>query len=319
MLAAIREVAGDDLARYPDPNSRRLCEAAAALYGVAPEQVFAGNGSDEVLAHCFAALLGGRGLLQFPDITYSFYPVWSELFGVEHACVPLREDFSIAPGDFSREAAAVLMPNPNAPTGMALPLVAIRDMLEQAPQRLLVVDEAYVDFGAESAVPLIAEHDNLLVVQTLSKCRALAGLRLGLAFGQRELIEALRRVKDSFNSYPVDCVAEAAGAAALADTDWFEETRQRVMATRERLRERLQALGFEVLPSQANFLFARHPQRSGAQLFVALRERGVILRRWDHPRISEFIRITVGTDAQCDTLLGVLGEVLRDTPERAAV
>jgi histidinol-phosphate aminotransferase len=310
VLEAIAGVTGDMLLRYPDPDSSELCAAAAERFGLELDQVFAGNGSDEILAHSFAAFLGRERRLQFPDITYSFYPVWCELYDVDYDCVPLRDDFSIAPADFDHAAAAVLLPNPNAPTGLPLPQAAIERMLVDAPDRLLIVDEAYVDFGAESAVPLIAAHDNLLVVQTLSKSRALAGVRLGFAFGQAPLIEALRRVKDSFNSYPVDCLAEQAGIAALRDGVWFDDNCTRVVRTRERLRGRLEELGFEVLPSVANFLFAQHRVQGGAELFAALRERGVLLRRWDKPRIDNFLRISIGTDAQCDQLLTILEDLL---------
>lgn len=310
VLEAIRAVSGEQLLRYPDPDSSGLVNVAARRFGVDREQVFVGNGSDEVLAHCFQALLAREGALLFPDITYSFYPVWSELYGVDYRCVPLRDDFSIAPEDYDSAAASVMIPNPNAPTGIALPLASIHDMLSSAPDRLLVVDEAYVDFGAESAVPLIRNYDNLLVIQTLSKSRSLAGARIGLAFGQRVLIEGLRRVKDSFNSYPLDCIAEQAGIAALDDEAWFEENCDKVTATRERLREGLGALDFEVLPSAANFLFVRHRTQPGAEIFNALRERGVILRRWDKPRIEDFLRISVGTDAQCQELLHTLESIL---------
>jgi histidinol-phosphate aminotransferase len=310
VLEAIRGVSGEELLRYPDPGSVRLCAAAAERCGLEPSQVFAGNGSDEILAHCFAALLNRPGGLLFPDITDSFCPVWAAMYEVSWNAVPLREDFTVAPEDYDPGAAAVLLPNPNAPTGIALPLAALREMLTAAPDRLLVVDEAYVDFGADSAVALIAEHDNLLVIQTFSKARSLAGLRVGLAFGQAELIEALRRVKDSFNSYPVDCVAERAAVAALEDGYWSAACCERVAGSREWLRAELAALDFEVLPSAANFLFARHRTVPGAELFAELRDEGVLLRRWDQPRIADFLRISVGTDVQCETVVEALQRVL---------
>jgi histidinol-phosphate aminotransferase len=310
VLDAIRGVSGDELLRYPDPSSASLRSAAAERWGLEPSQVFVGNGSDEILAHCFAALLNRPGGLQFPDITYSFYPVWAALCDVVWSAVPLREDFSVAPEDFDVTAAAVLLPNPNAPTGIALPREALRDMLDAAPDRLLVVDEAYVDFGAESAVELITSYDNLLVIQTLSKSRSLAGLRVGLAFGQEELLEALRRVKDSFNSYPVDCIAERAAVAAIEDVYWTEACCERVAGSREWLRDALTALEFEVLPSAANFLFVRHRTAPGEALFEALREEGVLVRRWDKPRIADFLRISVGTDPQCAMVVEALRHVL---------
>ncbi|CAN0602242.1 unnamed protein product, partial [Ectocarpus sp. 12 AP-2014] len=202
------------------------------------------------------------------------------------------------------------IPNPNAPTGCLLPLDVIKRFLVDAPQRLLVVDEAYIDFGGESAVGLLAEHDNLLIVQTLSKSRALAGLRVGLAMGSASLVEALERVKDSFNSYPLDVVAQRAATAAFEDAAWFEETCGRVIASRESLRDSLQSLGFEVLPSSANFLLTRHQRVAGKVLFDALRERGIIVRRWDKPRIQEYLRISIGTEEQCQRLVRELEEIL---------
>lgn len=310
VLEVLRELDGDRLRRYPEPSSRRLRETVAEYYGVGPEQVFLGNGSDEVLAHAFAALLRQQRPLQFPDISYSFYPVWCELYAVHSETVPLTEDFSIDPDAFSRDAGSLLIPNPNAPTGRLLELPAIRRLLEEAPDRLLLVDEAYIDFGGESAVPLVHDYDNLLVVQTLSKSRALAGLRVGLAIGQASLIEALRRVKDSFNSYPIDCAAEAAAIAAFEDRPYFDRCRWQVMASRESLSAALEALDFEVLPSAANFVFVRHRGLPGKVLFDALRERSIIVRRWDKPRIADYLRISVGTDAQCESLVLALREII---------
>jgi histidinol-phosphate aminotransferase len=309
VLEAVRGIGDDEILRYPDPTSRRLREAAAVAYGVDADQVFAGNGSDEVLAHCFAAFLEGRPLA-FPDITYSFYPVWSQLYGVRSTFVPLREDFSVAVADYATCKGAILLANPNAPTGMALRRADLESLLEGNPERLLIVDEAYVDFGADSAVPLVQRYDNLLVVQTLSKSRALAGLRVGLAFAQASLIDALVRVRDSFNSYPIDCVAERAAAAALEDREWFDTCRQRTIATRERLARALEERNFRVLPSRANFLFTRHDRLAGAALFDALRERGVLVRRWDKPRIEDYLRISIGTDTQAEQLLAALDAAL---------
>jgi histidinol-phosphate aminotransferase len=207
--------------------------------------------------------------------------------------------------DYSRPCGAIILPNPNAPTGIGLSREAIEALLTEHPDQLVVIDEAYVDFGAESAVPLVARHDNLLVVQTFSKSRALAGLRVGFAIGQRPLIEALERVKDSFNSYPIDCLALAGAAAAIQDEAWFQETRRRIMASRETLVHALSALGFEVLPSLANFVFARHSGRSGADLAAQLRQRGVLVRHFRKPRIEDFLRITVGTEDQCSHLIAL--------------
>jgi histidinol-phosphate aminotransferase len=303
-LAAIAS-ATDRLRLYPDPRASDLCEAIAARYDVAPEQVFVGNGSDEVLAHIFQALLKHDAPLLFPDITYSFYPVYCALYGIRYQEVPLDAAMRVQIADFRQPCSAILLPNPNAPTGIGLPRETIAALVAEHPDQLVVVDEAYVDFGAESAVSLIARHDNLLIVQTLSKSRALAGLRVGFAIGQRPLIEALERVKGCFNSYPLDCLAIAGAVAALADDAWFQETRQRIMANRESLIRSLSELGFEVLPSVANFVFARHPGRAGAQLAAQLRERGVLVRHFQKPRIQDFLRITVGTEDQCSRLITV--------------
>jgi histidinol-phosphate aminotransferase len=308
-LAAIF-AAAERIRLYPDPGATALRETIARTYRVAPEEVFVGNGSDEVLAHTFQALLKHDAPLLFPDITYSFYPVYSRLYGVSYEEVPLDAAMRLEIADYRRPCSAILFANPNAPTGIALPRQSIEALLAEHPDRLVVVDEAYVDFGGESAVPLVARHDNLLVVQTLSKSRALAGLRVGFAIGQRPLIEALERVKDSFNSYPLDCLAIAGAVAAIEDDSWFQETRRRILASREALVRDLAGLGFEVLPSAANFVFARHPRRSGAELAKALRERGVLVRHFNKPRIADFLRITVGSEEQCARLIALARDLV---------
>jgi histidinol-phosphate aminotransferase len=302
--------ATDRLRLYPDPGATRLREAIASRYGVRPEEVFVGNGSDEVLAHTFQALLRHDAPLLFPDITYSFYPVYSGLYGVAYEEVPLDAAMRIELADYRRPCSAILLPNPNAPTGIALSRGEIEALLIEHPDQLVVIDEAYVDFGGESAVPLVARYDNLLVVQTLSKSRALAGLRVGFAIGQRPLIEALERVKDSFNSYPLGGLAQAGAIAAIEDETWFAETRRRIIASRKRLVRDLSELGFEVLPSAANFVFARHPGHRGGELFAKLREQGVLVRHFRKPRIEDFLRITVGTDEQCGRLIAVLRSLI---------
>jgi len=314
VLQAIRAACDDNLKLYPDPGSERLRQAVAANFGVQPDQVFVGNGSDEVLAHAFQALLKHDGPLLFPDITYSFYPVYCGLYQIAYQAVPLTEDFCIDVQDYlpsaGRQAGGIIFPNPNAPTGRALPLADIERVVAANPDIVVVVDEAYVDFGAESAAGLVSRYDNLLVVHTLSKSRSLAGLRVGFAIGSRVLIEALERVKNSFNSYPIDRLAEAGAVAALEDTAYFERSRQAVMATRASLAARLEGLGFQVLPSAANFVFARHPGHDGAALAAALRERSIIVRHFKHPRIDQFLRITVGTEAQCTRLTDALKAIV---------
>jgi histidinol-phosphate aminotransferase len=310
VLAAIA-AATDRLRLYPDPRASSLCETIAARYDVAPEEVFVGNGSDEVLAHAFQGLLKHDAPLLFPDITYSFYPVYCRLFGIRYEEVPLDAAMRVQIADYRRPCSAILLPNPNAPTGIGLARTAIEALLAEHPDQLVVIDEAYVDFGGESAVALVARHDNLLIVQTLSKSRALAGLRVGFAIGQRPLIEALERVKGSFNSYPLDCLAIAGAVAALNDDAWFHETRERIIANRESLARALSELDFEVLPSVANFVFARHRSRGGAHLAAWLRERGVLVRHFEKPRIEDFLRITVGTEDQCSRLIALLRSLIR--------
>lgn len=295
---------------YPDLTAGRLREALAGHHGVHPDEVFVGNGSDEVLAHAFVALLKHEAPLLFPDITYSFYPTYCRLFGIDWREVPLDEAMRVRVDDFRPSCGAVVLANPNAPTGITLPLADIERLAAAHPDAPVVVDEAYVDFGGETAVPLVAQHPNLLVVQTFSKSRSLAGLRVGFAIGQRPLIEALERVKDSFNSYPLDRLAQAGAIAALQDETWFAEHRDRIVASRERLAEALRGLRFEVLPSAANFLFARHPAHGGAELARRLRQRAIIVRHFAKPRIDDYLRITVGTDAECDSLLAALRELL---------
>jgi histidinol-phosphate aminotransferase len=310
-LAAMQGELGDTLRLYPDPESMRLRAAIAEFFGgITLQQVFVGNGSDEVLAHVFLALLKQDRPILFPDISYSFYPVYCKLYGVGYRCVPLDEDFALRVADYAQPNGGIIIANPNAPTGRALPLADIEALLQANPDSVVVVDEAYIDFGGETAVPLVNQHPNLLVVQTLSKSRSLAGLRVGFAIGHPELIDGLQRVKNSFNSYPLDRFAQAGATAAIEDRDWFDHTRQAVIRTRTTLTRALEALGFEVLPSAANFVFARHPRHDAEKSALALRQRGIIVRHFRQPRIEQFLRITVGTDEQCATLVAALKDIL---------
>ncbi len=312
VLEAIRGEATDALRLYPDPQATALRATLAAYHQVRPEQVFFGNGSDEVLAHAFVALLKHDAPLLFPDITYSFYPVYCRLFGVAYETVPLDHAMRIRVADYRRPAGAIIIPNPNAPTGIALSRAEIESLLEDHKDAPVVIDEAYVDFGAETAIPLVAAHRHLLVVQTMSKSRALAGLRVGYAIGDADLIEALTRVKDSFNSYPLGRPAQAGAIASLEDEAHFQRSRTAVMEGRKRLSRGLQRLGFEVLQSSANFVFARHPAHQGAALAAALRERAVIVRHFSAPRIADYLRITVGTDEQTGRLLSALSQIVTE-------
>jgi histidinol-phosphate aminotransferase len=311
VLEAVRAEAADTLRLYPDPGSDRLRAGIAALHGVAADQVFVGNGSDEVLGHAFMALLKHEQPILFPDVTYSFYPVYCGLYEIAHRQIPLTDSFEIKVDDYLTPNGGVIFPNPNAPTGCLLALAEIERLLAGNPDSVVVVDEAYIDFGGESAVSLVARYPQLLVTRTLSKSHALAGLRVGYAIGQAHLIEALNRVKDSFNSYPLDRFAQAGALASIEDHTYFEALCARVMASRTRLAAGMTEMGFEVLPSSANFIFARHPSQGGAELAAALRERSIIVRHFRQPaRIAPFLRITVGTDAQIDALLAALKAIV---------
>lgn len=311
VIEALKVEAAETLRLYPDPNSDDLKAAIADAYHLTPDQVFVGNGSDEVLAHVFHALLKHDQPLLFPDITYSFYPVYCGLYGISYKTIPLAEDFSINVDDYVQPNGGIIFPNPNAPTGIPLALAQVEKLLQSNSDSVVVVDEAYVDFGTESAVGLINQYSNLLVTHTLSKARSLAGLRVGYAMGSPDLIEALIRVKDSFNSYPIDRFASAGAIAAIQDVDYFVQTCKQVVATREALVASLVKLGFEVLPSGANFIFAKHPAWAGAELTAKLRERGIIVRYFKSPeRISPYIRITIGTDEQSKLLMNALSEIL---------
>ena len=312
VLAALRAAADESLRLYPDPHNSSLRQAFADNVGLQASQVFLGNGSDEVLAHSFRALFQPTAPVLFPDITYSFYPVYCRFFGLEAETIPLNQQFEIDLSDYERPNGAIIFPNPNAPTGICLALDAIAGLLENNRDTVVVVDEAYIDFGGDSATALIPENPNLLVIQTLSKSRALAGLRVGVAFGQEELIEGLERVKNSFNSYPLDRLAEVGAVAALEDEDWFRESVATVVANREFLQAGLEELGFDVLPSAANFVLARHRDRSAEALYVALRERDILVRHFEKPRVDEFLRISVGSEEECAALLTALADILRN-------
>ncbi len=311
VLEALRAAVGESLRLYPDPNSDHLKTAIANFHGLQAQQVFVGNGSDEVLAHVFQALLKHRAPLLFPDISYSFYPVYCGLYGIAYETIALNERFEIDIDDYLKPNGGIIFPNPNAPTGMPLPLADIERLLQGNTESVVVIDEAYVDFGAESAVGLIDRYPNLLVTHTLSKARSLAGLRVGYALGHQDLIEGLIRVKDSFNSYPVDSLALAGAVAAMEDVEYFEMTRQKVIASRELLVSEMRKLGFDVLPSGANFIFARHAEREGTELTAKLRDRSIIVRHFSKPaRIAPYLRITIGTDSQNQQLLMALREIL---------
>jgi histidinol-phosphate aminotransferase len=317
---------------YPDPSSLQLRECIAAHFGWFPSGIFVGNGSDEILAFAFQAFFGGKqddpagqrspdisradelvapaNCLAFPDITYSFYPVFARTNQIPYRLIKLDDDFGLPLARCLEPSAGLVLANPNAPTGIAVDLSDLSQIAASDPDRLIIVDEAYVDFGAASAVSLLSRYDNLLVIQTFSKSRSLAGLRVGYALGSAGLIEGLERIRDTFNSYTMDSLAQTAAAASLSAEDWFKETRNQIMATRDKSARSLQDLGFLVLPSSANFLFARHPAFKGRDLYQRLRQAGILVRHFNLPRIDDFLRISIGTAEDMENLVEALRSII---------
>ena len=309
-LNAMQTVANEKLRLYPDPESSELKACLANYYSVKTEQVFIGNGSDEVLAHCFQALLKQEKPLLFADITYSFYTVYSGLYQIDYQQIPLSDDFSICLNDYEVPNGGVIFPNPNAPTGKVLGLDAIENYLQKNTESVVVVDEAYIDFGGQSAIELVDKYPNLLVIQTLSKSRSLAGLRVGFAIGNADLIEALERVKNSFNSYPMDRFATAGAIAAFEDQPYFSEHCQKIIDSRTWLSNQLSNLQFTIIPSATNFVFVSHENMSAELIAVKLREKNIIVRHFKQSRIENYLRITVGTQQECEILVKALTEIV---------
>lgn len=325
-IAKVLEKQAEDLRLYPAPESDDLRAALAQLYSLEANQVFVGNGSDEVLALVFASFFLKERPVLAPDISYSFYPVYAQTFGVDLIQIPLEEDFSVDPDAYRQPCSGIIIANPNAPTGLLLSLDDIRKLAGEHSNAVVVIDEAYIDFAQStennqdttvSAISLINEFDNILVTQTFSKSRSLAGLRVGMAFGNVSLIEALTRMKNSFNSFPLDKLAQAGATASVIDVEYFEQMRQQVMYLRESLTADLTALGYDVLPSHANFVFARPKDGNASTVASALREQGIIVRHFDKPRINEYLRITIGTPAQHERLIEAL-KTLHDSNDIAA-
>lgn len=308
-IEAMRDAVNDDLRLYPDPECTALRAAAAECWGVQPEQVFCGNGSDEILAFCFQAFFEPGKEVVFPKITYSFYPVYTDYFGLDRREVPMNPDFSDPVELLCGNNGGVVLANPNAPTGIAVGLDVVERILQANSDVVVIVDEAYVDFGAQSAVELIDRYPNLVVVQTLSKSRSLAGLRVGFAIAQENLIHGLRCVRDSINSYTVDRIAQAGAAAALLDREYFQQTCKKVMDTRDWTVAALKKLGFLTCDTQTNFIFARHPQKAGKDIFAHLRQEGILVRRWDIPEIADWLRISVGTQEEMQAMIKVLQDI----------
>lgn len=308
---AIKDFDVSILPLYPNPDADELKHTIAQYHGLENEQVFLGNGSDEVLALTFLTCFNGTNPLLFPDISYSFYPVYCELYGIPYQKVPLNQDFEIVKEDYFQKNSGIIFPNPNAPTGLLVTLDFIEDILKKNHDSVVVIDEAYIDFGGKSAVPLLKSYPNLLIIQTFSKFRSLAGIRLGVALGNQELISKLYDVKNSFNSYPIDSLAQVIGKASMDDSEYIHQNAQKIIATREYTMRELKRLGFVMPESYANFVFVKHPHYDAEKLFLQLRERGILVRYFKQPRIEQYLRITIGTQTQMEKFIKTVEEILK--------
>lgn len=306
-----KEFECDALRLYPDTDAAALVQALSEHYHVSPSRIFVGVGSDDVLSMAFLTFFNSGKPILFPDITYSFYDVWADLYRIPYKVCPLNRDFRIMPDDYKQENGGVIFPNPNAPTGVFESLETVEEIIKANPDAVVIVDEAYIDFGGESCLPLLEKYENLLIVQTFSKSRSMAGMRIGFAMGSEKLIRCLKDVKFSFNSYTMNMPAQVLGVEAVRDEAYFEETCAKIVATRERMKGELHRLGFSFPDSRTNFIFAAHERLSGEEIFNALKERKIYVRHWNKPRISNYLRITIGTDEQMDTLLAALKEILK--------
>ncbi len=307
----LRDISYEDFRLYPDPQASALTQALSDYYKVPEDQVFVGVGSDDVISMAFMTFFNSDKPILFPDITYSFYDVWAELYRIPYKRVPLDENLRIRKEDYFQENGGIIFPNPNAPTGVLEDIDMIEDVIKHNPDVVVMIDEAYIDFGGKSVLPLIDRYDNLLVIQTFSKSRAMAGVRIGYAFGSKKLIGFLQDAKFSFNSYTMNRPSLEVGAAAVEDDKYFRETCRKIINTRERVKPILRDMGFEFPDSQANFIFAKHRSVPGKAIFDELRKKGIIVRRWDAERISDYLRITVGTDEEMDTLIEALRTFLK--------
>ncbi|MBA5850575.1 histidinol-phosphate transaminase [Clostridium sp. cel8] len=312
VLNAIKNAANSDLRLYPDPNCDKLRKTIANYYNLNEDQVFIGNGSDEVLAMSFLAFFDNSETILFPDISYSFYPVYANLYNIKYKNIKLNEDFSIPVEKFLGENGGIVLPNPNAPTGICLDRQSIKNILEKNSDKVVIIDEAYIDFGGDSVVSLIKNYKNLLVIQTLSKSRCLAGVRVGFALGNTELIEGLNRIKNSFNSYTVDRIASEAAVAAIEDEDYFKKCTKRIIDTRESTVKKLENIGFKVIPSKANFIFITHPKYSAKDIFLSLRKKGVLVRYFNKERIDNYLRVSIGSEEEMEIFIKRLEEVLNE-------
>ncbi len=317
---AVREILDSyDASRmrlYPDPDSSVLVNALADFYKVKPSQVFVGVGSDDVISMAFMTFFNSDKPILFPDITYSFYDVWADVYRIPYKTIPLTEDFRIDPADYAIENGGIIFPNPNAPTGVLESLETIEEIIKANPDSVVMVDEAYIDFGGESALSLLDKYENLLVIQTFSKSRSMAGMRIGFAIGSEKMIKYLNDVKFSVNSYTMNPLTQLCGAEAVRDAAYFRETTAKIAETREKAKERLTALGFTFPDAMSNFIFATHPQYDAGEIFAALKERRIFVRYWNKPRISQYLRITIGTDDEMNAFFVALEDILRTLPKR---
>ncbi|MTT31040.1 histidinol-phosphate transaminase [Terrilactibacillus sp. BCM23-1] len=310
VLQAIRDAANDQLRLYPDPNTDDLRETLAEATGLTSDHIFVGNGSDEVLAFSFMSFFSSDRPVMFADITYSFYKVYANLCSLETNVIPLDDEFKIPVDAFCEPNGGIIIPNPNAPTGQAISIDSIRKILDANAESVVIIDEAYVNFGAESVVPLIKDYPNLLVVQTLSKYSSLAGIRVGFALGNPELIDGLNRLKNSINSYTIDRMALAGAKAAIEDDLYYKQMADKIITTRQNTINSLLDLGFKVIPSQSNFIFITHPSIQAETLFHDLKNKGILVRYFNQPRISNYLRVTIGTDDEMNQFLKVLKGII---------
>lgn len=311
VIESMNKAVNEDLKLYPDPCSKKLVNAIANFYNLNEDQIFVGNGSDEVLALSFLTFFSKDKKVLFPDISYSFYIVYAKFFNVSYEEISVTDNFEIDLDKFISKEGGVILPNPNAPTSKFISTQDLEKLLIAKKDSIVIIDEAYIDFGGESMAKFINKYHNLLVVQTFSKSRNLAGIRVGFAMGNKELIEGLNRVKNSFNSYTLDRVAQAGACAAIEDKEYFEETRNKIIKTREKSAKDLKSLGFHVLDSKSNFLFVSHKNIPGAKLYEELKSRGVLVRHFSNPKIDNYLRITIGTDKEMDTLINTIREILK--------
>lgn len=308
---ALREIDVQEFRKYPDAETRPLVDVLAEYYQVKPEQVFVGVGSDDVLAMSFLTFFNSGKPILFPDITYSFYDVWADLFKIPYACQPLDDEFHIRVEDYKKDCGGIVIPNPNAPTGVEMDLSQIEEILKSNPDVIVIIDEAYIDFGGASALALLPNYENLLIVQTFSKSRSLAGMRIGYAIGCPKMIKYLNDVKYSFNSYTMNMTALTLGVEAVKDDAYFKETLQKVINTRERVKDELKELGFHFQDSKSNFIFASHPNYPAKELFEALKQAGIYVRYFNKPRIDNYLRISIGTDAEMDELIAFFEKYIK--------